>query len=1071
MLKKYLIYFYLAIYAILSGCNVGGNGSNASQNPVPFGSAEVQIGNITTIPADNYRNGEYSTVVISNNADSDVTLQHTQINANGLNQNADIVSSNIDLSDCLHIGTGKSCKAKVLTNPTLQSYLLSLTFSDSTGKEYTASQIISTNNSLPVQAGFIYDATQLSMVGKTRLSIPFRLADDYGNVSVTINDNPIEFSCNQNKHTKNTLCTAIVKNSDLTEDETQIKIISYNSSGKKTSILALGNNQGANIITSGRNVVINPNDGTNKQTIFLVNNGVVNATNIKINPQTPVTIESVTCTSTLAPNAICSFAVNVTGSILSGQSSVNISYLDGQNTQALNFNVSYINQVSPALTLTQSGNFNNIVESTGPIFVSVNVKNSGNTDFTNLQFNNLNLQNSSMSSFTAGSSCTNGQSLGVGQSCVMVLSYSPLEAQSGTVNFIPTATYLGPGGQTLTYTNSILNLAYSSITSASFVAVGDYGTTLSSTAATTPTWSANIDSPFATNSIIANGMVINGNTYAVMLNTGVVEYSTQNGLFWSAVPATATGLGNTNCSIVYDGTKYYSCGTANASTTAPCSSLNSCIISSTNLVSWSKLYRPATSGALNNIFYFGDPFFAVIAAQASTTAGRGLSMSTNGGVSFSEPATGFGGTTEANFNIVAFNSSISRLNAWHSNGFSTSLTSPSTTWLANGSNRPEASIIGGAVNVGGQWYLGTYAGKIFSSNVTYNQFLIAFTGSSANPIKGLAYNSTTSTFLAATGAGGPIYKAGAGTWTVDTSSPGNYTSVYLNGNDFWLTGTNAIYTSPTVPPAAGSTWRAPALISIAKNGTSYLATDTKGFIYSSSNLTTWIQQTNPSGKKLSAITCPTTNLCLAVGESGTIIKYNGTSWAQLSSGVTTNTYLRGITCQPYPGICLAVGGTGAASSGTVLLSNSDFTSWTIKTSNLATTNLNGAGFLNDLFIVVGDAGALFISTNEGDNWSSKTSGAGANNLNSIACGHLGCVAVGNGGSIVYSATGNRWDLQTSGVTTNLNSIVINGLFVAVGNTSGSAGVIRQSVNGTSWNTGIFPSTSSGTTNLYSVISK
>ncbi|MCE3267800.1 MAG: hypothetical protein K0R49_52, partial [Burkholderiales bacterium] len=323
MLKKYLIYFYLAIYAILSGCNVGGNGSNASQNPVPFGSAEVQIGNITTIPADNYRNGEYSTVVISNNADSDVTLQHTQINANGLNQNADIVSSNIDLSDCLHIGTGKSCKAKVLTNPTLQSYLLSLTFSDSTGKEYTASQIISTNNSLPVQAGFIYDATQLSMVGKTRLSIPFRLADDYGNVSVTINDNPIEFSCNQNKHTKNTLCTAIVKNSDLTEDETQIKIISYNSSGKKTSILALGNNQGANIITSGRNVVINPNDGTNKQTIFLVNNGVVNATNIKINPQTPVTIESVTCTSTLAPNAICSFAVNVTGSILSGQSSVN----------------------------------------------------------------------------------------------------------------------------------------------------------------------------------------------------------------------------------------------------------------------------------------------------------------------------------------------------------------------------------------------------------------------------------------------------------------------------------------------------------------------------------------------------------------------------------------------------------------------------------------------------------------------------------------------------------------------------------------------------------------------------
>jgi hypothetical protein len=652
----------------------------------------------------------------------------------------------------------------------------------------------------------------------------------------------------------------------------------------------------------------------------------------------------------------------------------------------------------------------------------------------------------------------------------MVLSYSPLAAQSGTVNFIPTATYLGPGGQTLTYTNSILNLAYSSIVSTSFVAVGDYGTTISSTNSPPTTWSANINSPFATSSIIANGIVINGNTYAIILSNGVVESSTQNGLFWTI--SGTTNLNASTCNIVFDGTNYYTCGTSNL-TAGNCVSGRGCIERNATLSGiWTTLAAPSTAIATNNFYYFTNGITkAYIAVIASTTAGGGILSSFSGG-----PGT----FALANSAALAANSNMTSAVAWDGAVTVFSSTGTQTTseigyvqsnWVSS-TAAPQASPIKAVIYNNGWFTISNSAGRMFSANwngSAISNFRQVYAGT--NQINSLVY--INSIFLAATSSGAIEKLSVETSWTIDpTLTTGNYNAAYFESSTgFWLTGTNSILNSPTLSPAAGATWRTPALIGIAKYGNTYLAIDNSGFIYSSSNLASWTQQTNPSGKKLSAITCPTTNLCLAVGESGTIIKYNGTSWAQLSSGVTTNTYLRGITCQPYPGICLAVGGTGAASSGTVLLSNGDFTSWTIKTSNLATTNLNGAGFLNDLFIVVGDAGALFLSTNEGNNWSSKTSGAGANNLNSIACGHLGCVAVGNGGSIVYSATGNRWDLQTSGVTTNLNSIVINGLFVAVGNTSGSAGVIRQSVNGTSWNTGTFPSTSSGTTNLYSVISK
>ncbi|MCC2626060.1 MAG: hypothetical protein K0R14_1933 [Burkholderiales bacterium] len=1080
MRYKCFNYFIFCIAILFTSCSVGSNSSQSSQTPTSADYTKIQIGNISTIPRASSNSSEYATVSITNSSGNDITLQNTQINAGGHFMPAPAIASYVDLGDCLHISKDKSCRAKILVPDTVQTYLLTLTFEDSSGNAYAARQIISFNALLPVQNGFIYDATKLDIGNQKSLSIPFRLADNYSKVNVTMNDSPIEFSCNQNKYTINTLCTAIVEDTNLAVNTTgKVKITGYNGSQTNDSTFNVTYvyNSNSNIITSGLNVVVNPDDGTNPQTVYLVNTGVTDATDLMITPQTPITIESNTCGTTLssASPGGCAFVINVRGSITSGQSLVNISYFDGQSTQVLDFNVSYINQVTPALTITSSGSFSNVVVNAGPIYIWVNVSNTGSTDLTNLQFNDLSSQKSTMSSFNIGSTCVNGQTLKIGQSCAMVLSYSPTAVENGTVNFIPTGTYTGAGGQSLTYANSILQINYSAVANATFTAVGEYGTVISSTNSPPTTWSANINSPFATSSTVANGISINNGVYAVMLNSGVVESSTQNGLFWKAVPTTVTGLSASNCGLVFDGTNYYTCGTANGSTGTPCVNGSPCIERSSNLTSWTKLYKPSLSNTPYNTAYYINFLGArYLFGQANTTANTGITVSTDG-TNFSEPNTGL---TAANSNVTAFSimPSTTGTAAWTSTGFSTS-SSNLTSWTA-GTSQPAgvtAPIGGVAVKVVGgtdnYWVTinsgSTVTGNIYvvaGFNPTTGTYTLAYSGSTGNPLRGLVYNSGLDTFVAAGGTNA-VYKVGAGNWTLDTTSPGNYTAAYFSGSNSWLVGTSAIYTSPTVPPAAGSSWQAPALIDITKNESgTYLAIDNSGFIYSSTNLTAWTQQTNPSGKKLSNISCIlTNNICFAIGESGVILKTtdSGTNWTQLTSG-TTN-YLRGVTCQN--GKCVIVGGTGSASSGTIL-SSTDYTTWTVQTSSLATTNLNSISFFNGQFLTVGDAGTLFASANA-INWASKTSGAGANNLNSIACGNLGCVAVGNGGTIVFSATGASWAAQTSGTTNTLNKVTSNGLFVAVG----ASGTIKQSTNGTTWNNGTFPGTSSSTTKLFSVISR
>lgn len=93
-----------------------------------------------------------------------------------------------------------------------------------------------------------------------------------------------------------------------------------------------------------------------------------------------------------------------------------------------------------------------------------------------------------------------------------------------------------------------------------------------------------------------------------------------------------------------------------------------------------------------------------------------------------------------------------------------------------------------------------------------------------------------------------------------------------------------------------------------------------------------------------------------------------------------------------------------------------------------------------------------LSAHPLDNWHSRhTNSAGA--FWGITFGAEKFVAVGDGGSIVTSATGLTWSPQSSGTTQRLRSVIWgNGVFVVVGD----SGAILSSEDGTNWTTRICP---------------
>ncbi|AUR52801.1 hypothetical protein [Aquella oligotrophica] len=1073
----------LCLSLIASGCNFGNHYQNQSEGNNEI--TETAVANIATMAEIPYANNpdNYALLTVINPRATSLSFKDIIITNGAKELKKAEQDKYFDLADCKQIKSNSSCKIKIHNNLPIGGYLLNLYYTTSNNKVISLNQMINVTGELVEQDGFILNRDN-NTNKETNFNLPVLLDKDFNQVSAIYNDTNLPVNCSNGYH-KGSLCTLSINKSSYTANA-EILLRGQQTGftdSFASAVLSVNPNLSANLIVSTINPVISPANGSNPYTVTLYNNGAAPATGVNINALTPLKIENNFCTSTLAANSSCTFKINTLANLsASGNSSVMINYLNQAGNQILSLNVSYIIPVAGAsLEITSSGSFLNTLTNTSS-YVTAAITNNGTTPLTNLKFNNLYTINSAMSSFVTGSNCQDGQTLLAGASCMMKMSYAPSSTTSpSTAPFIVTASYTGSGGETLTYSNTSLTLPFSAVSSGGgkFKTVGDFGMVFTSPNGGAGTWIANVASPFATTTTSANSMLVNGNTHVMTLSDGSIDYSTLNGLFWQASPlGSGKGIDFSSCSIVYDGSNYYTCGTPTQNFQS-CTNSRGCVIKTSNLASgWNGMFSTSQTANINDISYFNNGSnSAFVATVANSNSGLGLITSADG-ATWNQPNSGIGGAANSNFFSVVLGAS-NTLYAWNSVGYRSSepIATVTTNWTGYTTTRPAASAVRGALYEGGIYILAMSDGDIYTStNVT--SFTRGYNGSTQFNKLIYASGINSGTYLAVGNSGVNVSTTTpTGTWTANTGSNlanglvvgQNTTTMNLTGasydaakNNIWLTGVNAIFKSN----GSVTSWKTPALQSIAKNGSSYLAVDNLGNMYSSNNASNWSQvdlsgvSGLTTGTVLNTVYCPSNNLCFAVGENGTILKTtDGTSWTKLDSGTTRN--LMAMVCQDNN--CVIAGGNNATNTGTLLYSN-DYTGWVVTTATLPTSKFNGITYYNNKYFAVGNGGVIYASTN-GLNWSSVTSST-TNDLNAIACGeNIGCVAVGDSGRIIFSAFGTSWT-STSNGTSDITSVSYNaGVFAAVG----KAGRLIYSSNMSSWTAATWPTNNSNSNNLYAVI--
>ena len=183
----------------------------------------------------------------------------------------------------------------------------------------------------------------------------------------------------------------------------------------------------------------------------------------------------------------------------------------------------------------------------------------------------------------------------------------------------------------------------------------------------------------------------------------------------------------------------------------------------------------------------------------------------------------------------------------------------------------------------------------------------------------------------------------------------------------------------------------------------------------------------------------------AVGKSGKTIKYNGTSWSNVTNNSGTTLYA---VCALDASTVYAGGASGR------LLKSTNGTSW----SNVTTVNVSdvrGISFANaSKGVFVGASGSIYVYN--GTSWTEQTSATFTNDFYGVHMLDASTAwAVGSAGTIV-KYNGTTWSPVTSGTSAILRSVYFTS--ATNGWAVGDGGVMLH-YNGTSWS-----SVASGTTN-------
>jgi hypothetical protein len=246
------------------------------------------------------------------------------------------------------------------------------------------------------------------------------------------------------------------------------------------------------------------------------------------------------------------------------------------------------------------------------------------------------------------------------------------------------------------------------------------------------------------------------------------------------------------------------------------------------------------------------------------------------------------------------------------------------------------------------------------------------------------------------------------------------------------------------------------------------------------NGSSWVLQTtpNPSGSVLaefSAISCPATTSCEAVGSystnaqsPGTVLaeRWNGTAWAiQSTPSLTGGGSLDGVSC-PSASLCIAVGNFNNDNN---LAEEWNGTKWSEQTIPAGQDLLSSVSCPSTTYCVA--VGSTFVDKPyaliwDGSTWKSVSIPAPANELSGLAAiscfSSSACTATGSGlassgqNVLVERWNGTKWAIQTApnrGTESQLAAVSCPSATscTAIGNSGGPTGpALAEGWNGSTW---------------------
>lgn len=1070
----------LSVLLLLIACGNNAASGSGSSNVSAADASPQLLEPISTIPTNGVG---YALLVAYNPSNEPIYFSNAQITLHGQKIETGSVNNIVDFSQAQQINPGEVAYIKITPPSKNGSFILQVDYVWDSGKNISDQVVVNYSDQLATYHGYIYDGSNLNFSvlpnSVIHVAIPIYLTQILANLATVSSDPKVKSNlvCPNPKVVGGTLCTLILQGEPTSQLlSTDIQFVGRVSSERfdiagSTGInVTLTPDNSGNLIASTR---VNITPSSPNPMVSFYNNGGSTISNLVFSQNSPsaITISGSTCGSTLAAGASCSFTISSSANTSFSGSLIANYTTTSSTSKNLTIGVSYVaSTASPSLSITAYGSFTQVINNyvTIPVFVT----NTGNVTLTNLKFGSWsNIPGASNLSLDYGCNL-NGQSLSPAQSCTFYVGYLPTSIGSG----VGTIAIQGRYSDTTSNSNNLSYMAYSSqswrvINGYTFTLVGEYGSILtSSNPINAASWTLPQSLTYNSGSVIGTGIVeSNSGNYLIADSVGGIHQSQFDSLLLWSKKTSPTVTTNGLVGVAYDTTNKYYYTIASAA--------NIALQYSNNLNgAWSTNGTTGGSNTPTGIFLLNGFVFATISNPTNGGTGGGRVACATAGVS--GPSTTFAnvtnskygnGNTPANFAMYYYNSTYYAFGSKGSYATTNSATPCTATWTTSGSIGPNSAdnraVAASSAVSGSVMVVGRSDGAIYFT--TNGSTWITANSPTTNKINGMTYG--TPAGFVAVGNNATIVTSPTGlasTWSVvpaiNIPTAANLTYAYYDsGESLYI----ALGQGVILQSGDGVIWKIPALRAVTYNNASYVVGGDRGRIYIASSLSGSFASTTMGGDRrgVRGISCPASNLCLAVGESGLVASSTDmATWAVQSVGaVGTTQNLNGVTYVSPNNIIVG-------NNGTILVSSSG-TSWASKTSGTTNNLTSVSGHGNNVYAVGGSTPTIIYSLDTGNTWINQATGlpylVGAS---SVYAGDQGGVIVGNNGGAAYGSY-LSWNDISTGVSANLYGV--NGLGSQLVATGASATVIVSSFAGLSWTSITLPASISASVtfaNMYGV---